>query len=245
MSEAEGLRPSPVGFSMPVLGEDHPLRKRFRRTFAVSASIAVAVHVAAAGGRLVAMQLMKEEVISDKEVKFISIENITPPSVTEDEPPPQTSFAEQVTQPSIGIPDPVPDYEATELTLATEEEMSEAMSTSLDALTGGDSLVVSFDAGLQGSGQYEADQAMPALISKSNPEYPAIARQAGVEGTVVLKVLVGKEGDVRDVVYISGPEMLKDAAIAAIKLWKFRPALQQQRPVAAWVRVPMQFSLNR
>jgi protein TonB len=235
-----------MGFSMPLLGEDHPLRKKFRRTFAVSATIAVAVHVAAAGGRLVAMQMMKEEPISDQEVRFIAVENITPPSVTEEEPPPQTSFAEQVAQPSIGIPEPVPDYEATELTLATEEEMSEAMSTSLDALTGGgDSLVVSLDVGLPQSGDYVAVEVQPVAISTPKPEYPAIARQAGVEGVVVLRILVDKEGDVRDVIYVSGPEMLKDAAMEVARLWKFRPALQQQRPVAVWKLQPFKFSLDR
>jgi protein TonB len=246
MSEVHGLRPSPMGFSLPVLGEDHPLRRRFRRTFAVSATVAILIHVAAAAGRLVAINLMKEEAISERPVQFISVENITPPSVTEEEPPPVASFAENVATPTIGIPDPVPDYEATELTLATEEEMSEAMSTSLDALLGGgDSLVVSFDAGLPSADEYVVVEVQPVAISTPSPEYPAIARQAGVEGIVTLRVLVDDDGDVRDVVFVSGPEMLKDAAIAGVRLWKFRPALQQQHPVAVWVMVPMKFSLTR
>jgi protein TonB len=234
-----------MGFSLPVLGEDHPLRKRFRRTFAVSAAIAIAVHVAAAAGRLVAMQLTKVEAISEKPVTFISVTDIAPPSVTEEEPPPQTSFAENVAQPQFGIPEPVPDYEATELTLATEEEMSEAMSTSLDALTGGgDSLVVSFDGDLPSSGEYVSFEEQPVVISQRPVEYPTIARQAGVEGTVTLRVLIDKDGDVRDAIYVSGPEMLKDAAIDCVKQWKFRPAIQQQHPVAVWILVPLRFSLS-
>jgi TonB family protein len=237
---------TPVDFSLPLVGENHPLRKRFRRTFIWSAIIAMSIHSAAAGGRIaVARFLEARRPPPEKVVRFVSIENVVPPSITQEEAPAQVSLAAAVSQPTIGIPEPVPDYEATEITMATAEEVSQFQTSDLSALTGGgDSLIVNFEAGLPSPDEYVAVEEMPALINLPRPEYPEIARSAGVEGVVVLKLLVGKTGDVEKVMYVSGPEMLKESAIDAAKQAKFKPALQQHRPVAVWVQIPLEFSLQ-
>jgi protein TonB len=182
---------------------------------------------------------------SEKVVRLVQIDNIVPPSLSEEEVTPQMSLAAQVGAPSVGIPQPVPDYQATELTVATVEEMSELQSTDLSALTGGgDSLVVGFDEGYFAGGDYEAVEENPVLIQLPKPEYPQIARVAGVEGVVLLQLLIGEDGNVKDVRVLDGPEMLREAAVAAAKLGRFKPAQNQHRPVEAWVQVPMRFSLQ-
>lgn len=233
-----------VGISLPLVGEDHPLRKSFRRTFALSAIFAMLIHGAAASGRILFERLTRKPP-AEKVVRLVQIDNIVPPSLSEEEVTPQMSLAAAVGAPSVGIPEPVPDYQATELTVATVEEMSEMQTTDLSALTGGgDSLVVGFDEGYFAGGDYEAVEVNPVLITLPKPEYPQIARVAGVEGVVLLQVLIGEDGMVKEVRVIDGPEMLREAAIAAAKQGRFKPAQNQHRPVEAWVQVPMRFNLQ-
>ncbi len=243
MSRSTAMIP-PMGFSFPFVGENHPLRKRFVHTFVWSAVMAMLLLALAAGARMLWVSFMSRADGSEKVVRFVSIEQVVPPSISQEEAPPQVNLAEQVAPPSIGVPEPVPDYQAQELTVATVEEMAEFQSSDLSALTGGgDSLVVNFE-GLPNPDDYVAVEEMPVLISMPPPKYPDLAREANVEGTVVLRALVGKDGTVQDVKVIQGNDMLNGEAIAAAKQAKFKPALQQHRPVAVWVQIPIKFSLS-
>jgi TonB family protein len=230
----------PMGMQFPFVGENHPLRKKFLRTFTLSAIYAMTILAVAAGSRLVYTHFMANRVSDEKVVRFVSIEQVVPPSISQEEAPPQVNLAEQVAPPSIGVPEPVPDYQAQELTVATVEEMAEFQSSDLSALTGGgDSLVVNFDEGLPSPDDYVAVEEMPVLINMPPPQYPDLAREANIEGTVVLRALVGKDGSVQDVKVIQGHDMLNSAAIAAAKQAKFKPAL-----VAVWVQIPIKFTLS-
>jgi protein TonB len=60
---------------------------------------------------------------------------------------------------------------------------------------------------------------------------------------VTLHVLVGKDGRVKNVKVIKGVTGLNEAAIEAMKKWVFKPALSNNKPVAVWVEVPMDFKL--
>lgn len=84
----------------------------------------------------------------------------------------------------------------------------------------------------------------PELIRFSAPAYPDLARAAEVEAKVVLQVLVGKDGRVRDVRVLEGHPMLDPVAIDAARRSQWRPATQQHRPVAVWVQIPIQFALH-
>jgi protein TonB len=85
---------------------------------------------------------------------------------------------------------------------------------------------------------------LPEAIKKVNPEYPDIARQSSMEGTVIVKALVGKDGHVLNTQVVKSVPVLDDAATAAVKQWVFKPALSNNKPVAVWVAVPVKFSLN-
>jgi protein TonB len=234
----------PMGFSFPFVGEDHPLRKKFTRTFVISSVWAMLILVVAASSRIVYVNYLAKKPESDKVVRFVSIDQVVPPSISQEEAPPQVNLAAQVAPPSIGVPEPVPDYQAQELTVATMEEMAEFQSSDLSELTGGgDSLVVDFGDALPSPDDYVAVEEMPVLINMPPPQYPDLAREANVEGTVVLRALVGKDGSVQDVIVVQGNDMLNGAAISAAKQAKFKPALQQHRPVAVWVQIPIKFSL--
>jgi TonB family protein len=68
------------------------------------------------------------------------------------------------------------------------------------------------------------------------PEYPEDARQAGVQGTVVLDAVVDPEGAVTHVRFVSGPEQLSPAAIDAVRWWRYEPYLVNGQP--ATIRPP-------
>jgi len=78
------------------------------------------------------------------------------------------------------------------------------------------------------------------------PRYPMIARERGLEGVVLLSVLVRPDGRVEDarVATSSGTSVLDDAALAAVRTWVFAPATRGGRPVESIVEVPVKFALR-
>ena len=105
---------------------------------------------------------------------------------------------------------------------------------------GKDSLVIASDE-LPGEGEFVYYEDEPVPVTQVTPKYPEMARDAQVQGRVVLHVLVGKDGRVKNVKVIRSVKMLDEAAVAAIKQWVFKPALSNNKPVAVWVEVPMDF----
>jgi protein TonB len=85
---------------------------------------------------------------------------------------------------------------------------------------------------------------LPEAVTKVAPRYPESARQAGVDGTVLVQALVGRDGLIADAVVMRGPRPLYDAALDAVWQWVFKPALSNHKPVAVWVAIPVKFSLR-
>ena len=83
-------------------------------------------------------------------------------------------------------------------------------------------------------------------LRNPKPEYPNSSRRLGEHGTVVLRVLVSPAGDASRVELkgTSGYHRLDDSALAAVRQWKFVPARRGEQPVAAWVVVPIRFTLK-
>jgi TonB family protein len=86
----------------------------------------------------------------------------------------------------------------------------------------------------------------PEFVHTEKPEYPRLARQAGIEGDGWIRVLVGKDGKVLDVKIIKSTEsdVLDQAAIDAAFLNIFSPAIRDNKPVAAWVSYRFKFRLS-
>ena len=82
------------------------------------------------------------------------------------------------------------------------------------------------------------------LIKRVNPTYPPLARQARIQGTVILKVQIGKSGDVENVELVSGHPMLAPAAIEAVKQWKYKTYLLNGEPIAVETHVQVSFMLS-
>ena len=75
------------------------------------------------------------------------------------------------------------------------------------------------------------------------PVYPEWAREAGVEGKVLLRVLVGKDGHPKKVIATGGVRALGEDAARAVVRWTFHPALSNGNPIEVWVEVPVVFRL--
>ncbi len=91
----------------------------------------------------------------------------------------------------------------------------------------------------------EVDQP-PVLIAGIKPLYPYRARRLGIEGIVVVKLLVDEKGKVKDVKILrSEPKgVFENAVIRAAKLWRFMPAKENGRNVPCWVIKPIRFRLE-
>jgi periplasmic protein TonB len=76
------------------------------------------------------------------------------------------------------------------------------------------------------------------------PNYPPLARQARIQGTVVLHAVIGKDGSIQNLTLISGHPMLAPAAIDAVKQWKYRPYLLNGEPVEVDTEVQVNFTLS-
>jgi len=82
------------------------------------------------------------------------------------------------------------------------------------------------------------------LMTKVQPKYPEDAKQAGIQGQVVLKALIDKEGNVQDLEVVSGHERLAPAAIEAVKQWRYKPFLLNGQPVNVETQVTVNFALS-
>lgn len=81
------------------------------------------------------------------------------------------------------------------------------------------------------------------LVRKVQPSYPPLARQARIQGTVVLQATISKEGNVENLQLVSGHPMLAPAAIEAVKQWRYKPYLLNGEPVEVETQVQVNFTL--
>ena len=92
--------------------------------------------------------------------------------------------------------------------------------------------------------EFFAVEQKPELINNIKPVYPEIARKAMLEGQVVVRFLVGKDGRVERVEVMKGEEIFRQAAVDAVAQFVFKPAIQNDKPVRVWMAMPIRFRLN-
>lgn len=84
----------------------------------------------------------------------------------------------------------------------------------------------------------------PVLISIQPSEYPRMVRDAGIDGDVLVRVLIGVNGRVKDAYVLEGSGALREAALESARTAIFKPALQGVQPVEVWVVIPISFELR-
>jgi periplasmic protein TonB len=82
------------------------------------------------------------------------------------------------------------------------------------------------------------------LIHKVEPQYPALARSARIQGQVVLAAIISKSGEIQNLVLVSGHPLLAPTAIEAVKKWRYRPYLLNGEPVEVETTITVNFELS-
>jgi periplasmic protein TonB len=82
------------------------------------------------------------------------------------------------------------------------------------------------------------------LIRKVQPNYPPLARQARIQGQVLLAAEISKDGTIENLHLISGHPMLAPAAIEAVKQWKYKPYILNGEPVEVETQITVNFTLS-
>lgn len=96
---------------------------------------------------------------------------------------------------------------------------------------------------LNGAVEVSPEAAEGSVLHRVEPEYPEAARQQRMQGAVVLDVRIGRDGVVQSVKVVSGESVLADAAIAAVKQWRFKPEVREGRAVEMQTRITLNFKM--
>jgi protein TonB len=80
--------------------------------------------------------------------------------------------------------------------------------------------------------------------SGRQPVYPQIAQTAKIQGIVIIEATIGKDGSVKDAKVLRSQAMLDQAALDAVRQWKFTPTLLNGQPVEVIMTVTVNFTLN-
>jgi protein TonB len=83
------------------------------------------------------------------------------------------------------------------------------------------------------------------LVHKVEPRYPVIAQQVGIQGTVVIRALISRTGNIERAQVESGQPLLTAAALAAVREWKYRPYYLNGEPVEVETEITVNFVLHR
>jgi TonB family protein len=89
-----------------------------------------------------------------------------------------------------------------------------------------------------------SDAAEKMLTSKVPPIYPLLAKQSRIQGTVILKAIIGIDGSIEVLHLIQGHPLLAQAAMDAVKRWKYKPYLSNGKPVEVETMITVNFKLS-
>lgn len=149
------------------------------------------------------------------------------------------------TKASEGIPVPVPDFKVNPDIDFSPQALPNPVNPNASGLNGigdGEMIVIPPD---PLPTEFRPFEKPPEPVLKTYPEYPDIAKRTGLEGTVVVHVLLNKEGKVKKaLVAKTNNEIFDESALAAAQKWVFTPALMQGKPVMVWITIPFRFRLT-
>jgi protein TonB len=227
------------------------LKKLYPRNYAIGVAVAVLIHLLLVASYYIYQEVTREDYDNAPTVgRVLKYSELGPPPSITNEAPPQISVAGPVAPPSVGVPVPVPDEQAPpEATIASQKEMSQQAAPALSNDVGSGQTITQ-DIKIESDEEPGMDafvpvEKFPEMVVAAKPEYPEIAKRAGITGKVFVKVLVDKEGKPKRAVVIkTDSDLFNDAAIAAAMKSAFTPALQNNHPIAVWIVLPYKFQLS-
>lgn len=165
------------------------------------------------------------------------IQPVPPPLIrTVDMPPAATSDG------TDGVVEPVVTEQLVDVNPVPASAPPRPVDGAVPGSTGDPGPSVPTDAGSPETARvYEVVDQLPVAVLAPKPVYPSWALEAGVTGRVLLHVLVGADGRVRQIVVKEGVNGLSEAARDGVLLWVFRPARVNGVAVSTWVSIPVVF----
>ncbi|TET95798.1 MAG: energy transducer TonB [Candidatus Zixiibacteriota bacterium] len=198
-----------------------------------------------------AVSALPEEDYDDVPAVVIrTVADLGPPPSVAKKPPQVKVSAPQVAAPKVGIPKPVADDEVIDedVVIATRDELADIVAPDVTEIADGGEIAVEIDPEdyLPSPDEFIPVEIYPEMIHEENPDYPRLAKQAGITGTVWIKALVDEQGDVLKAIVAksSGTVSLDESAIDAAYKNKFKPGIQNGRPVKVWVTYPVEYTLE-
>jgi TonB family protein len=89
-----------------------------------------------------------------------------------------------------------------------------------------------------------SEEASQVVTHRVRPEYPLLARQMKVQGSVVLDAMIGKDGGIQDLRVVEGPTILAEAARQAVRQWRFKPYVQDGQAVETQAHITVNFMIS-
>ncbi|MFQ5498631.1 MAG: energy transducer TonB [Candidatus Zixiibacteriota bacterium] len=193
--------------------------------------------------------LTHEDMTAEGTVVIKTVADLGPPPSIAQKPPQVKVQAPEIAAPKVGIPKPVADDELIDedVVIASRDELADIVAPDISATGDGDIVVdISDDDYLPSPDEFVPVEIQPEMIHEATPEYPRMAKQAGLTGVVWVKALVDEEGNVRNAIVgkSSGTVSLDEAAVKAAYKNTFKPAIQNGRPVKIWVAYKVDFVLD-
>ncbi len=226
---------------LPVTGESHPLIQESTRWLTTGNAVALLGAMLVFGGLYAWSQMNPAQAV------------IVPPMVTNptiinpgpDIMPKNPTYGVAPKVDTKGVYEPAPDAIPSDDDAVAGPGSTPGVPGDLGPITDDPFDMPGFMPPTQTADTLFAFDELPQLLSIHAPVYPELVRQAGIDGTVLVKVFVTRAGKVKQAVAMDGPEALWDAAVAATKTALFAPAKQGDNPVDVWVMIPVTFTLNR
>jgi len=226
------------------------LQQAYRKNLASALALGIAFMYSLLGGYWASVYWLGSEISSSLLVKP-PIEIVFPPLPPPLTPPnePLHPISPSAMKSSAGIPVPVPDAEVNpDQTIPTQQEMnaeSGPVSDEAGIAVGGTLIGAPIHIQDDLPPDFRVVEKSPVIIKRVIPIWPEIARKAGIEGTVWVKLWVNKEGKIKKVVVLkSTSDIFIEPTIAAAQQFVFTPAMMQNGPVDVWVALPFHFRLK-
>jgi len=229
----------------------YELKAKYQRNFALgtifTASFVALILLAA----FVISRMGGDEAIEAPSVVIKTVADLGPPPSIAKKPPQVQVNQPNVAAPKVGIPKPVADDEVVDedVVIATQDELADISRPDITDQAGGDDIVVDINDEdfLPAPDDFVPVEIYPEMIYEYTPPYPRLAEQAGITGRVWVKALVDEEGNVIKSMLgkTSGTPALDEAAVEAAYKNKFKPGIQNGRPVKVWVTYKVDFQLDR
>jgi protein TonB len=210
-------------------------------------ALSIAVHVIAAGAAVITPLLATDELPAPRTAtEFIQViaTPVPPPP-----PPPRVAAARRVETPRADVPPlAVPDGIAPESVVAPPVDAAPVDGGLINFGTGNSGLMDAVPPppppppreAIRPGGKIRA----PQKIADVAPVYPPLARIAHVEGVVILEAVIAEDGTVRDLRVLRSINLLDDAAMEAVRQWRFTPTLLNGEPVPVVMTVTVAFKLR-